>query len=129
MLKKLTFKTFTDERGALTAVELKDYIQWEPRRIYYLTDITAPRGHHCVKNEKKFYVCMKGSLKCKFHDGTKWEEFELNGPSEAVLMEGDYFRDFYDFSADCVLMAVSSVNYNPEDYIYDLEEFINYRKG
>ena len=43
-------------------------------------------------------------------------------------MEGDYFRDFYEFSEDCVLLAISSVNYVPEDYIYDLEEFIEYKK-
>ena len=28
-----------------------------------------------------------------------------------------------------VLMAVSSVNYNPDDYIYDLDEFIEEVKG
>jgi len=44
------------------------------------------------------------------------------------LMEGDYYRDFYEFEPGTVLLAVSSVNYDPKDYIYDLNEFIEWRK-
>ncbi len=61
--------------------------------------------------------------------GEKWEEFELSGYGDSILMEGDYYRDFYDFSEDCVLLAISSVNYNGDDYIYDLDEFIDYIKN
>ena len=125
-LEKVQFKTFTDERGSLVPVELKDYIDWAPARVYYLVDVTEDRGGHCVKGEKKIYICQKGSLKGRFHDGKEWIEFELNGPNEAVVMEGDYYREFVDFSADAVLMAISSVNYNADDYIYDLGEFEKY---
>ncbi len=44
-------------------------------------------------------------------------------------MHGMCYRDFTDFSSDAVLMAISSVNYNADDYIYDLDEFINYVKS
>lgn len=128
MLKKIKFKTFTDERGSLTPVELRDYVDWDAKRVYYLNDIKKPRGHHTVKGEKKFYICLQGNLKCRFHDGVEWQEFELEGPNEAILMEGDYFRDFYEFSADCLLLAVSNMNYDPDTYIYDLDEFIEYKK-
>ena len=33
-------------------------------------------------------------------------------------------KDFYDFSPDAVLLAIYSVNYVSDDYIYDLDEFI-----
>ena len=123
-LKKLKLKTFVDERGSLTAIEMKDYVEWEVKRIYYLTDVTKPRGGHAVRYEKKMYVCQKGMVKARLHDGEKWNEFELHGPDEAILMSGMCFRDFYDFSKDAVLMAISSVNYVPEDYIYELEGFV-----
>lgn len=128
LLKQIKLKTFTDERGSLTPVELRDFIDWPVKRIYYLTDVTADRGGHCVKGEKKIYICQKGSLKCRFHDGNDWTSFKMKGPSDAILMEGDYYRDFQEFSPDAVLMAVSSVNYEPKDYIYDLNEFIEWRK-
>ena len=126
--KKITFPVFKDERGLLVPIEIRDYADWQVKRVYYLTDVVAARGGHAVKGEKKIYVCQKGCVKARLHDGEKWHEFELNGPSEAILMDGMCFRDFYDFSLDAVLMAISSVNYVPEDYIYDLEEFIEFVK-
>lgn len=128
-VEKITLKTFTDERGSLTAIELKDYFDWKAKRVYYLTGVTAPRGQHCVKGERKIYVCQKGSVKARLHDGNDWMDFELQGPSDAILMNEDCFRDFYEFSEDAVLMAISSLNYNPEDYIYDLDEFIKYKNS
>lgn len=128
-LEKLTLKTFSEKSGSLTPIEIKDFVTWPVKRVYYLTSVTGSRGGHCVKGEKKIYICQKGTVKCRFHDGESWvAEFELIGPSEGVLMEGDYYRDFYDFSPDAVLMAISSVNYNPGDYIYDLNEFIEWQK-
>lgn len=123
-VEKIKLKTFTDERGSLTAIEMQDYVDWPVKRVYYLTDVTRPRGGHAVRYEKKMYVCQKGIVKARLHDGEKWNEFELQGPDDAILMSEMCFRDFYDFSKDAVLMAISSVNYVPEDYIYDLEEFI-----
>lgn len=125
-LNKIKIPTFCDERGVLAAVEIKDYVDWPVKRVYYVTNVTKPRGGHAVKNEKKIYICQKGSVKAKFHDGKTWHEFEMNGPDDAILMNGVCFREFYDFSADAVLLAISSVNYEKDDYIYDLKEFIAY---
>ena len=125
-MEKIILKSFTDERGTLTAIELKDFFDWPAKRVYYLTDVSKPRGGHAVKDEKKMYICQKGQVKARLHDGLEWHEFELNGPGEAILMNKMCFRDFYEFSPDAVLMAISSVNYDPEDYIYDLDEFKNY---
>lgn len=119
-------KSFADDRGTLTPVEVEDYVDWPIKRIYFLTDVSLPRGGHAVKHEKKIYICQKGTVKARLHDGEKWHEFELNGPDDAILMNDMCFRDFYQFSPDAVLLAVSSVKYVPEDYIYDLDEFIEY---
>ncbi len=123
-VKQIKLKSFKDERGVLTAIEMKDYVDWKVERIYYVTDVTKPRGGHAVRGEKKMYVCQKGTVKARFHDGEQWHEFLLNGPDEAILMSSMCFRTFYDFSVNAVLLAISSVNYVPEDYIYELEEFV-----
>lgn len=127
-VKQIKLPTHTDDRGSLTVLELRDFVEWPVRRIYYLTDVKAARGGHAVKKEQKLYICQKGLVKARLHDGKEWHEFVLEGPSDGILMSAMCFRDFYDFSPDAVLMAVSSVNYVPEDYIYDLDEFINFVK-
>lgn len=123
-VQKIELEAFEDERGTLIPLEFDKHFDWQAKRLYYVTNVTKPRGGHAVRHEKKIYICQKGSVKARFHDGENWKEFELRGPADAILMNGMCFRDFYDFSPDAVLLAVSSVNYVPEDYIYDLDQFI-----
>ena len=124
VLKKISLPTHTDERGPLTVIEFKDYISWEVKRVYYVTDVKAPRGGHAVRGERKIYVCMQGRCRARFHDGTSWTEFEMQGPSDAIVMDGLYYREFVDFRDGGILMALSSMNYDPKAYIYDFEEFL-----
>lgn len=126
LLKKIELPQFVDERGSLNVLEFQNYCNWLPKRLYYLTKVKQPRGAHCVKGEKKVYICLAGSLKTRFFDGQDWVEMEMKGPSEAILMEGDFWREFFDFSDDCVLAAASNMTYDPETYIFDLDEYRKY---
>lgn len=128
MLEKIILPTHLDSRGSLTVLELKDFIDFEPKRIYYVTDVKGSRGGHAVRGEKKIYVCMQGSCKGRFHDGIEWTTFDLKGPSEGIKMDSMCFREFTDFTPGTVLMAVSSVNYNKNDYIFDFDEFLREMK-
>ncbi len=122
--QKIQFKTFEDERGKLTPIELTEYINWPVKRVYYVTDVKESRGGHAVRGEKKIYIMMQGSCKARLHDGEKWHDVGLKGPSEGILMEEMCFREFSDFSEGSVLAIVSNMPYDPDAYIYDLEEFI-----
>lgn len=122
--EKIQLKTHKDERGKLTAIELKDYVDWPVKRVYYVTDVTLPRGGHAVRGEKKMYACMQGSVLARLHDGRTWHEFEMCGPSDAILMNDTCYREFKNFAPGTVLMAISNMNYTPDAYIYDLDQFI-----
>lgn len=128
-VEKILLPTHVDDRGPLSVIELKDYVNWRPERIYYISDVKKPRGGHAVKGEKKLYVCQKGKFTARFHDGNDWVEFKLEGPGDAVLMSEVCYRDFVDFSEDAVLLAISSVNYVPEDYIFDFDEFLEFKRN
>lgn len=122
--KKIKIPTHKDARGDLSVIELKDYASWPVKRVYYVTSVTQDRGGHAVKGEKKIYVCMQGSMKARIHDGKEWHEVELKGPDDGILMEGFCYREFEDFSEGAVLSAISNMNYEPDKYIYDFEEFL-----
>lgn len=124
MIKKIQIPTYTDERGRLSVVELKDYVDWETKRVYYVTGVAGKRGGHAVRGEKKIYIVMAGSVTARIHDGLKWHEFELNGPDDALLMSGMCWREFINFSSDAVMTAISNMNYEKDKYIWDLDEFI-----
>ncbi len=122
--KLLKIPTHKDERGNLSAIELKDYIDWVPKRVYYVTDVTLDRGGHAVRGEKKIYVCMQGAMTARIHDGKNWSEIPLKGPDDAIVMNEMCFREFKNFSPGAVLMAISNMNYEKDKYIYDFDEFV-----
>lgn len=123
-MKKIKIPTFADERGNLSVLELKDFIDWEPKRIYYVTGAVKDRGGHAVKGEKKIYICAQGTITARLHDGKEWTEIKLTGPDDGILVEDLVYRVFKDFSEGAVLVAVSNMNYEKDKYIYDFDEFV-----
>jgi hypothetical protein len=123
--KLIKIPTHKDERGILSVVELKDFVDWEVKRVYYVTDVTAGRGGHAVRGEKKIYIMMQGKATARIHDGAMWHELSLLGPSDAILMEEMCWREFIGFSKGAVLCAISNMNYERDKYIYDFEEYLN----
>lgn len=122
--KLVKIPTHVDPRGSLSAVEIKDYVDWPVKRVYYVTGVTLDRGGHAVRGEKKIYVCMQGTMTARIHDGKEWHEIPLQGPEDAIVMNGMCWREFKDFSPGAVLCAISNMNYEKEKYIYDFEVFL-----
>lgn len=112
----------------LTPIELKEYVSFEPRRIYYLTDINEPTGQHCHYEEKEFFVLIKGKCTAVIDKGEGRGEIEFN-ENEALYVPNYIWHGFKDFSEGSILMAVSSTNYNPErvDYIEDYDKYLEIR--
>lgn len=122
-VRQIKIPTHRDPRGDLSVVEFKDYIDWIPKRVYYVTNTKEQRGGHAVIGERKIYICMQGDVKAKFHDGQGWKEFNLHGPDDAIIMDGLCWRDF-EISNDGVLCAISNMNYEKDKYIYNYDDFL-----
>ncbi len=123
-MKKIKIPTFNDDRGDLSVLELKDFIDWEPKRIYYVTGAVKDRGGHAVRGEKKIYICAQGTITARIHDGKSWKEFKLKGPDDGLIVEEMVYREFKDFSKGAVLVSVSNLNYDKSKYIFDFDEFL-----
>jgi dTDP-4-dehydrorhamnose 3,5-epimerase-like enzyme len=121
--KFFTLKSFKDERGSLVPIELKDYIDWEAKRVYYSYANQKDRGGHAHRIEKEFFICQQGSFIAKLHDGLKWHEQKLN-PNQAVFVNNMVWHEFTGFTKDAILLAISSTNYDPNDYIRDFNQFL-----
>ncbi len=126
--ERVKIPTHADPRGSLSAIELKDYIDWPVKRVYYVTGVKLDRGGHAVRGEKKIYVAMEGTMTARIHDGEKWHEFQMQSPDDAIVMEGMCWREFKDFSPGAVLCAISNMNYEKDKYIYDFNEFLGEAK-
>jgi len=52
----------------------------------------------------------------------------LNRPYQALYVKPGIWRDLDDFSSGAVCMVLASEVYQPEDYIRDYNEFLEFRK-
>ncbi|MCC7432193.1 FdtA/QdtA family cupin domain-containing protein [Candidatus Peregrinibacteria bacterium] len=121
--------TFTDPRGDLTVFDkLDEIVDWQIKRSYWVTNTKLPRGGHCVKGERKFYVMAQGSCKAKIFDGKQWTEVELKGPGEALEFKADLWREFVDFSEGSVMFTLCNMHYDKSKYILDVKEYEEYAK-
>lgn len=125
MLKKHFLKPNIDGRRSLVALELKDYLDFEVKRIYYFYDITSAGGH-CHKVEKEFFICLKGQVTFEIDEGQGLEKVELRA-NEAIYVKNYVWHHVVSASAEAVILALTSTNYdnNREDYIEDYEKFKN----
>lgn len=115
---------FKDERGELVPIELKDHIDWEAKRVYYVFNNKETRGGHAHRTEKELFICVRGEFTARVHDGKEWQEHKLKGPDQAIYTDNMIWHEFTDFSENGILLAVSSTNYDPSDYVHDFDQFL-----
>jgi len=109
----------------MSPVELKDYIDFEVKRVYFITKPEDKTGAHCHKIEQEFFILQQGTCTAVIDQGNGLEEIKMTAPTSAIYMPAYVWHQFKDFSDDAILLALSSTNYNPDrsDYIEDYEVF------
>lgn len=124
IFKKLAAKTLTNERADYAFFELRDYIDFEVKRVYYIRHCQKETTTHCHKIEKELFIMQEGSCVAIIDEGQGLKEVPLSA-GDAVYIGNYVWHGFKNFSQSAVLMALSSTNYNPDrsDYVEDYEEY------
>jgi dTDP-4-dehydrorhamnose 3,5-epimerase-like enzyme len=127
-MKLIKFEIKGDDRGSLIALENNKNIPFEIRRVYYIFDTKngVRRGYHAHKNLRQALICVSGSCKILLDNGREKEEIELNSPDQGLLIESMIWREMFDFSHGCVLLALADNYYNEADYIRNYQHFLEY---
>lgn len=126
--QKFTLTTHKTERSHLTPIELKDYIDFEPKRLYYVANVPSTTGAHCHFEEKEFFVLLQGTCNATIDQGNGIEEIPMNA-GDAIYAANYVWHGFKDVSPDFLLLAVSSTNYRPDrsDYQENYDEYLKVR--
>ena len=124
-----TLKNIQSPRSIMTALELKDYIDFEVKRIYFVSNPTQDTGAHCHFEEKEFFVIIQGSSIATIDRGKGIEEMHMQGPQHAIYVPNYVWHGFKHLSTDAILLAISSTNYRPDrsDYLENYNEYIKIR--
>ncbi|QJA09378.1 WxcM-like domain-containing protein [Romboutsia sp. CE17] len=115
-----------NNNGILVPLEENYNIPFEIKRIFYTYNIPSNeiRGNHAYRKTRQVIICISGSVKIKCFDGKEEKVYELTNPSQGVYIDPKIWRTTYNHSSDCVLLILSSHEYNEDDYIRDYDEFM-----
>lgn len=112
--------------GFLVPLEHDNNLPFKVKRVFYTYSMPlgSNRGEHAYHNTEQILICIAGSLKVKCFDGKKELIYELNKPDEALYIGPHVWRTTFEHSSDAVLLVLSSLEFNEEDYIRDYDKFI-----
>lgn len=127
--KKFTLKNIPTDRFLMTPMELYEYIDFDVKRIYFITQTKKETGEHCHREEKELFVMIQGSCIAIIDKGNGKEDILFEAPKEALYVPQFVWHGFTDFSEDAILLALSSTNYKADrsDYIEDYDEYLKVR--
>ena len=122
----LHFPIHGDYSGKLVALEKGDDFPFDIKRVYYIwgTQKDVVRGRHAHRNLEQVVVCTSGSCDFILDDGEHRTTIHLDNPAVGLHIKSNLWREFTNFSPDCVVMVLASEHYNEADYIRDYQQFI-----
>lgn len=126
--KIIQLPKFLDKRGNLSFVEEFKHIPFKIQREYWIYDVPGgeSRGGHAYKNNEEFIIALSGAVDIHIDDGKETQIFNLNRSYYGLYVPKGCWREMKHFSTNSVVLILGSIQYDPQDYMRDYEEFINY---
>lgn len=125
MYKLINFTVRGDYAGNLVPIEGNQDIPFDIKRVYYIwgTDRDAVRGHHAHRKLEQVIICIAGNCDFILDDGKTREKIHLFSPNQGLYISHNIWREFTNFSKDCVIMVLASEHYDESDYIRNYDDF------
>ena len=122
----LNFPIHGDKHGKLIALEKGEDFPFDIKRVYYIwgTEEKAIRGKHAHRKLEQVIICTSGSCDFVLDDGRERVTIHLDNPTQGLHIKHNIWREFTNFSSDCVVMVLASEHYNEADYIRDYSQFL-----
>lgn len=121
---------FLDARGNLSFAEQNNHIPFEIKRTYWIYDVPGgeARGGHAFCKNQEVVIAISGSFDVVVDDGSRKKTFTLNRSYYALYIPAGLWRAMENFSTNSLALEFGSTHYDVGDYIYNYEEYLQYRK-
>ena len=128
MVRVKTLPKILDSRGNLSFVQNNEQIPFKIERVYWIYNVPGAevRGGHAYENLEEMIIALSGSFDVTINNGNDKEKvYSLNRSFEGLYIPGLTWRQLRNFSTNSVALILASRPYEPNDYIYSYEDFIN----
>ncbi|MDN3658911.1 FdtA/QdtA family cupin domain-containing protein [Ferruginibacter paludis] len=122
-IQLIQFPKITDPRGNLTFLQEQDQLPFKIQRVFWTYDVPGGemRGGHAYKSQQEIIIALSGSFDVVITrpDGAT-EKFSLNRSYYGLYVPALTWRHMENFSTNALGLHVSSGQFNPDDYIRDI---------
>ncbi len=106
----LNFKEYYDGRGRLC---IFDHLPFDVKRVFTITEATAPHGDHAHKECHQIIICHQGDFAATVEDRT----YLLYTPMEGLWVPPGLRVTLTNFSEGASAIVLCSEHYSEKDYI------------
>jgi len=130
-IKLIQLPKIIDNRGNLSFIESSNHIPFDIKRVYWIYDVPGGevRGGHAFKKQCEFIVALSGSFDVEIDDGKEKRIFSLNRSYYGLYIPSTLWRQMKNFSTNSLALVLSSTHYKEDDYIYNYNEFLKFRRA
>jgi dTDP-4-dehydrorhamnose 3,5-epimerase-like enzyme len=127
-VKIIDLPKIEDPRGNLSFIEGGVHIPFEISRVYWIYDVPGgqARGGHAFREQREFIVALSGSFDVIVDDGLHKQTLSLNRSYYGLYIPNGLWRRMENFSTNSLAMIMSSTFYDPDDYIFNYEEYLEW---
>jgi dTDP-4-dehydrorhamnose 3,5-epimerase-like enzyme len=113
--------------GNLVPIESNYDVPFHIKRIFYVYGVKNQddRGKHAHYKTKQVLICLNGKVEVLVNDGVKEKKYLLESPQQALYIPEMIWDEQIYLSEDTVLLVLSNMKYEPNDYINDFNTFKN----
>ena len=117
--------------GGLSVVEGERDIPFAIKRVYYIyeTEQGVHRGFHAHKRNWQLLVCPYGKIDIVLDDGTERQTVTLDDPSKGLILSPAVWHEMIWRQAKSILFVAASVYYDPDEYIRNYDDFLEFVKN
>ena len=129
--KIINLPKFEDPRGNLSFLEELKHVPFKIRRAYWIYDVPGGqiRGGHAFKEQQEFIIAISGSFDVVvIENGKETMTYSLNRSYYGLYVPPGLWRQMQNFSTNSLALVLSSTHYNPDDYIYDVNAFLQFKQ-
>ena len=128
-LTKIESESFSDSRGVLDAIELPKKLNFETKRVYYITQVPANsiRGAHAHKKLRQIFFALSGSFTLTVTDGERTDEVHISAHSHGYYLPGGYWRELTAFDPNTICMVLATEHFEESDYIKELSTYLEWK--
>ncbi len=131
MFKLLDLPKILDPRGNLTFLQYPSQVPFEIKRVFWTYDVPggATRGGHAFKRQEEIIIALSGSFDVVITSPQgKKNKVSLNRSYNGLYISPLTWRHVENFSTNALAFHITSTIYDSSDYLYDFEEYKNFKE-